>query len=72
MLASAAMCFLIAYERYVSAVKTAEQIAEALGVIYESVRIPEVTLVCGTVGVALLVSGVLCYREYRKQLHLES
>ena len=72
MVASAAMCFLIAYERYDSAVKTAKRIAEALESTYESVRIPEVTLVCGTVGIALLVSGVLCYREYRKQLKLEA
>ena len=71
MVASAAMCFLIAYERYASAIETGKRIAEALNLTYESVRIPDVTLVCGTIGVALLVSGALCYREYRKQLRVE-
>lgn len=66
------MSLLIAYERYVSTVETAERLAELMGMTVESVRVPTVTLVCAGLGVTFAVAGVLCYREYRKQKKSES
>lgn len=57
-LACSVLCFVIAIERYLSAVRTGKEIAAALeGIEYESVRVPIETTVCGLAGVVLLVTG---------------
>ena len=57
--ACSALCFIIATERYLTAVRTGKQVAAAIeGVEFESVSTPITTTVCGLLGVALLVAGV--------------
>ncbi len=59
LLACSGLCFIIAVERYMTAVRTGEAIAAAMkGVEFETVSMPIETKVCGLVGIALLVAGV--------------
>jgi|GEM_PF-1631921 len=65
LLACSVICFLIAWERYHSAVKTAREIARIITEIeYESVSTPIETTVSGLIGVALAVAGVVLIMEY--------
>lgn len=53
-------CLTIAVDKYYSAIITAEEFSKAVpGFELESVGIPTVTVVCGTIGVMLLVTGVI-------------
>jgi hypothetical protein len=62
---SASICFLIAWERYHSAVQTAEEVARALdGIEFESVSTPVETFVAGLLGVAMTVAGVVLIMEH--------
>lgn len=69
MMACSLICFLIAYERYVSAVATGRAIAEQLeGVDFVAVRTPWISLVALALGVTLLVAGGSCWwRWFREQ-----
>ena len=59
LIACAAICLTIAAERYYSAVQTATAIAEQIeGVEFESASLPTVSIVCGLVGIVMLVAGV--------------
>ncbi|MGB1928107.1 MAG: hypothetical protein ACPHO8_02285 [Mariniblastus sp.] len=65
LLGCAVICFLIAWERYYSAVQTAQEIARAITEIeYESVSMPIETTVSGLLGVALAVAGIVLITEY--------
>jgi ABC-type Fe3+-siderophore transport system permease subunit len=68
LVACSALCFIIAIERYLTAVRTGKQIAATLkGVEFESVSTPLATIVCGVVGVALFVAGVrLLFESVRR------
>ena len=53
-------CLTIAADKYYSAVVTAREITETLPEVeFVSVNIPAVSLVCGTLGVMLLVASVI-------------
>lgn len=66
-LACSLICFIIAFERYQSAVRSAKAIAAAIdGVEFESTRLPTVSVVAGLAGVALLVAGVRLLFESRR------
>ena len=53
-------CLTVAVDKYYSAMKTAEAVSEAMrGIQLESVGIPTVTIVCGAIGVMLLVAGLI-------------
>ena len=55
----ALFCLTIAVDKYYSAVKTANELSKAMrGFEVESVGIPTITIVCGALGVMLLVAGV--------------
>ena len=57
--ACSALCFIIAIEQYLTAVRTGKQVAAAIeGVEFESVSTPITTTVCGLFGVALFIAGV--------------
>jgi putative Mn2+ efflux pump MntP len=56
-LACSAICFIIAIERYYSAVKTAEEVAERMGLELESIGTPTESLVSGFASVLLLIIG---------------
>jgi hypothetical protein len=65
LIGSASICFLIAWERYHSAVQTAKEVARALdGIEFESVSTPVETFVAGLLGVAMTVAGVVLIMEY--------
>ena len=65
LIGSASICFLIAWERYHSAVQTAKEVARALDEIeFESVSTPVETFVAGLLGVAMTVAGVVLIMEY--------
>lgn len=65
LLGCAVICFLIAWERYHSAVQTAQEIARVITEIeYESVSTPIETTVSGLLGVALAVAGAVLIMEY--------
>ena len=65
LLGCAVICFLITWERYHSAVQTAQEIARVITEIeYESVSTPIETTVSGLLGVALAVAGVVLIMEY--------
>ena len=68
LVACSAICFIIAVERYLTAVRTGKQIAAALeGVEFESVATPIETTVCGLFGIALFVAGArLLFQSVRK------
>ena len=61
-------CLTIAVDKYYSAMKTADELAKVMqGFEIESVGIPTVTIVCGALGVMLLVAGViLIAKSFRK------
>ena len=60
---------MIAGDKYYSAIKTAEEISERMpGFQLESVGIPTVTVVCGTIGVMLLVAGVILIAKSFQQV----
>lgn len=53
-------CLTLAVDKYYSATKTADAVAKAMpGFELESVGIPTVTIVCGAIGVTLLVAGLI-------------
>jgi hypothetical protein len=65
LLGCAVVCFLIAWERYHSAVQTAKEIARVLKEIeFESVSTPVETIVSGLLGVAMTVAGLVLIAEY--------
>ena len=60
MLVVSLFCLTIAADKYYSAVATAREFAELSPEIeLDSVNIPTVSLVCGTLGVMLLVASVI-------------
>lgn len=64
LITSAAICGLIAYERYSTAKSTAMAVAETLeGVEFDSVGLPPTTIVAGLAGVILLVAGTKCFAD---------
>lgn len=59
LLACSAICLIVAIQKYQSAVATAEKIAEQLeGIEFESVGIPQVSMVMGFIGAVFLVAGI--------------
>ena len=65
MMACSMICFLIAYERYVSAVATGRAIAEQLqGIEFVGVRTPKISLIALGLGVTLLVAGGSCWWQW--------
>lgn len=59
LLACAAICLIVAIQKYQSAVTTAKRIAEQFdGMEFESVATPQVSVVMGFVGAVLLVAGI--------------
>ncbi|MDA7859158.1 hypothetical protein N9B31_02240 [Mariniblastus sp.] len=68
LLGCAVICFLIAWERYHSAVQTAQEIARVIKEIeFESVSTPIETIVSGLLGVAMAVAGVVLIMEYIRE-----
>lgn len=66
MIACGALLLTVAIERYYSAVQTAKAIAERLdGIEFESVALPNVSMVCGFAGVMLLIAGARMLFESR-------
>ena len=66
-IACSAICFIIAVERYVSTIKTAEEVASRMGLELESVSTPIETLVGGLVGILLfIIGGRLLFEAMRK------
>ncbi len=64
----AVICFLIAWERYYSAVQTAREIARVMPEIeFDSVLTPIETVVSGLLGVTLAVAGVVLIVEYFRE-----
>ena len=61
-------CLTIAVDNYYSALKSAEEVAKAMPWFeLESVGIPIETIVCGAVGVMLLVTGlILIVKSFQK------
>lgn len=60
MLVGSLFCLIVAADKYYSAILTARELAQQLpGVEFVSVDIPTVSLVCGTLGVMLLVASVI-------------
>ena len=61
-------CLTIAGDKYYSAVKTAEEFSKRMPAFeLESVGIPTAAIVCGTIGVMLLVAGsILILKSFRK------
>ena len=63
------ICLTIAGDKYYSAIATANELAETMpGFNLESVDIPTVTWVCGTIGVMLLVAGVILIANSFRQI----
>lgn len=62
------LCLTIAVDKYYSAIITAEGVSEAMpGFELESVGIPMMAIVCGAVGVMLLVCGlILIVKSFQK------
>ena len=67
-IACASICFIIAVERYYSAVATAKEFANRIeGVDFVSAGVPNATYLAGFAGVVLLVVGVmLLFEAWRK------
>lgn len=58
LVACSALCFIMAWDRYQSAIREGKAIAEALkGIEFESVSAPVESIVGGLIGVVLLVAG---------------
>ena len=68
LLACSAICLTIAIQNYISEVQTAKAIADLIEEVeFESVRMPIETIVCGLVGIMLLVAGArLLFESMRK------
>jgi hypothetical protein len=61
MLVCGALCGLIAWDKYYSAVKTGQELARRIPEIeFVSVGIPLISIVCGAGCVMLSVAGVIC------------
>ena len=60
LLVCAALCGLIAYERFQSALRTGREIARHLHLELQTVQVPAATYVASFLGVLLLVAGAKC------------
>ncbi len=68
LLMCAAVCSLVAFERYNTARTTAIAVAEALdGVDFVSVEIPFTTKIATFLAVVLLVAGLRCLFEFKRK-----
>ena len=72
LIVGSALCFIMAYERYATKLRTAQAIADSIeGVELESVSLPIETTVVGLIGVGLLVAGLKCvfnaFQEPKKE-----
>ena len=68
LIACSAILFVIAVQKYYSAIATAQAIAERIEEIeFESAGLPIETTVCGLAGVMLLVAGLRLLYESRRQ-----
>ena len=66
-------CLTIAVDKYYSAMKTAKELSKMMpGFELESVAIPTETIVCGAVGVMLLVAGVILIAKSFQQVESDS
>ena len=63
----ALFCLTVAVDKYYSALKTADAVSKSMpGFELESVGIPTATIMCGAVGVMLLVAGlILIVKSFR-------
>jgi hypothetical protein len=60
LVAGAVVCGIVAFERYSRARRTAETVADSLGLDLVSFAIPALTMGMTFVGVVLMVAGVRC------------
>ena len=68
----ALFCLTVAVDKYYSAIKTAEELAKAMpGFELEATGIPAVSLVCGALGVMLLVASVILISKSFRQVEAE-